>query len=427
MKFHGILIDGALYYSMNLRRILLFAIFFLRAAAADCQWFPQNSNTNSKLTSVCFVNENTGWVCGDNIVLKTTTSGDSWHLDSLNGYHNAIYFINGLRGFVCSNGGLFYRTQDGGGTWTPVNSGTSAHLRSIEFLNQNTGLLAGDEDYAAKTVDGGMTWNRISIDSGYNLFAVDLVNENVYYIAATSATVIKTTNGGITWTALSQNMPNPFFTVRFSNENTGWAMGCCGMYLMTVNGGLNWTEIQYLTFGYTLFSCVFSDANSGWSCGDAGNIIRTTNGGTSWDSLVSGTDNSLYSVFFVNNNTGWTVGYAGTILKTTNGGGPGFVIGIEKTYSGIPSSFRLYQNYPNPFNNATKIRFSVFSESGKGNSTTLKIFDVSGKEVETLVNEELRAGAYEMNWDGSNYPSGVYFYRLSKGRSVLSQRMILLK
>ncbi|BDQ04476.1 MAG: hypothetical protein KatS3mg036_1133 [Ignavibacterium sp.] len=90
-----------------------------------------------------------------------------------------------------------------------------------------------------------------------------------------------------------------------------------------------------------------------------------------------------------------------------------------------PTEFVLEQNYPNPFNPVTKIRFVIPNEVR--NLTTLKIYDLLGKEVATLVNEEKQAGLYEVDFDGSNLTSGVYFYQLQTGSSVQTKKMILLR
>ena len=89
----------------------------------------------------------------------------------------------------------------------------------------------------------------------------------------------------------------------------------------------------------------------------------------------------------------------------------------------IPSSYLLSQNYPNPFNPKTAIRFQV-----TGNSiVAMKDYDVMGREVQTLVNERLQAGTYETIFDGSNYSSGVYFYKLITNKYTETKRMILMK
>jgi hypothetical protein len=107
----------------------------------------------------------------------------------------------------------------------------------------------------------------------------------------------------------------------------------------------------------------------------------------------------------------------------------GYVIGINKISSEVPSKFRLEQNYPNPFNPKTKIKFDIapLSRGAGGVWTELKIYDITGREIQTLVNEKLNPGTYEVTFDGSNFASGVYFYQLRTGEFVNTKKLILLK
>jgi hypothetical protein len=98
--------------------------------------------------------------------------------------------------------------------------------------------------------------------------------------------------------------------------------------------------------------------------------------------------------------------------------------GIHAIGSEIPKSFALFQNYPNPFNPVTNIKFSLPEAS----FTKLIIYDELGREITTLVNEKQNAGTYEVDWDGSSYPSGVYFYKLIANEEIIeTKKMILLK
>ena len=105
--------------------------------------------------------------------------------------------------------------------------------------------------------------------------------------------------------------------------------------------------------------------------------------------------------------------------------------GIKKISEKVPQSYKLYQNYPNPFNPTTKIIFEIappFTKGGQGGLTTLKIYDILGREVATLVNEKLIPGTYEIMWDGHNYSSGVYFYQLiADGKIIGTKKMVLIK
>jgi len=96
----------------------------------------------------------------------------------------------------------------------------------------------------------------------------------------------------------------------------------------------------------------------------------------------------------------------------------------EIPQSGImPDEYALSQNYPNPFNPTTNIRFSLPSNG----HTSLKVYDMLGREVRTLISEEMPAGYYEINFDAHNLSSGVYFYTLTSGNFTSSNKMILLK
>jgi hypothetical protein len=95
----------------------------------------------------------------------------------------------------------------------------------------------------------------------------------------------------------------------------------------------------------------------------------------------------------------------------------------EKWMLEIPKQFELYQNFPNPFNPATKIRYSIAKEG----LVTLKIYNVIGEEVVTLVKEERSAGVYEINFNAASLPSGVYFYQVKAGDFIQTKKMILLK
>jgi hypothetical protein len=115
---------------------------------------------------------------------------------------------------------------------------------------------------------------------------------------------------------------------------------------------------------------------------------------------------------------------ADTVRAIYNGG---FNVGINPVSTVVPNQFALNQNYPNPFNPATKIKFDIPRWRGVGGWTSLKIFDITGREIETLVNEMLQPGIYEVTFDGSNLTSGVYFYQIVSSGFTETRRMLLIK
>ncbi len=98
-------------------------------------------------------------------------------------------------------------------------------------------------------------------------------------------------------------------------------------------------------------------------------------------------------------------------------------VGIREEGSGIPEKYNLHQNYPNPFNPSTTIRYEI----PKSGLVTVKVYNVLGKEIETLINENQTSGVYRLNWNASDYPSGIYFYKIESGEFSKVMKMVLLK
>ncbi len=111
--------------------------------------------------------------------------------------------------------------------------------------------------------------------------------------------------------------------------------------------------------------------------------------------------------------------------------GGGSTSGISENKNDLPSGFNLSQNYPNPFNPTTKIKYTIPNVIASGTKqtqlVTLKVFDVLGNEIVTLVNEEKPAGSYEMNFKAKGLSSGIYFYKLQTGSFVETRKMVLMK
>ncbi|MEN8192625.1 MAG: T9SS type A sorting domain-containing protein, partial [Bacteroidota bacterium] len=99
------------------------------------------------------------------------------------------------------------------------------------------------------------------------------------------------------------------------------------------------------------------------------------------------------------------------------------LVSVEKLQGMAPAKYELEQNYPNPFNPSTEIKFSI-PNSG---ATTLKVFNMLGQEVATLLDAELSAGSYKYNFDASTLSSGIYFYTLEAGKYSETKKMVLLK
>jgi hypothetical protein len=155
---------------------------------------------------------------------------------------------------------------------------------------------------------------------------------------------------------------------------------------------------------------------------------NNTCGNTTTPPSISGTGGTIDSPTCIVTNPTLTI--TTPTPMTSTGGTPVTLcyIGIKPVSSEIPEQFSLSQNYPNPFNPATKIKFEIPKSKFETNSKTeIRIYDVLGREVATLVNEQLSPGTYEVEWDGTNFPSGVYYYQLTVSSEQLTTNFIETK
>jgi photosystem II stability/assembly factor-like uncharacterized protein len=447
-------------------------------------WTRRNTylTTPRLLNDVAMVNTNEGWAAGDAGVIYRTTDGcNTWQHQlagttqaAFNGDSNSVYFLNQNLGWAVGptttpGGSVFLSTTDGGVNWArqTAPAGFAVILNSVSFVDANTGWAVGVTGRCAKTTDGGVTWNNVAITGagGLTLYSVQFRDTSNGYIVGGTASagyVMKTTDGGITWTNPPlQIAALPLFAVKHIDDVRAVTVGNSGTIFATTDSGATWEGRTAPPGALRPLRSLSVVGNTVFAAGDTV-VIVSTNGGTNWIRKTTGltTPRLLNDISMVNVYTGWAVGDVGTIQKTNDGGstwtsqqtpyptrnirsisfrpGLAFWVGVAGTMArnsdpiipsvrdaprGTPSEFALLQNYPNPFNPSTRILFEV----PRSTFVVLKVFDVLGREVATLVNEEMRPGRYERPFDGSGLASGVYFYRLHAGTFVQTKKLLLMK
>jgi hypothetical protein len=171
-----------------------------------------------------------------------------------------------------------------------------------------------------------------------------------------------------------------------------------------------------------MFGVCFINKDTGFVGGNTNKLFKTTDGGYSWARENTPPNNHTFeSIEFVNDTVGWTCSTSGMILHTTTGGQT--LVTVNNISTETPSKYSLWQNYPNPFNPTTNIKFSII----KAEQVNLIVYDIQGREVQTLVNERLKPGTYEATFDGSQLTSGVYFYKLITDGFSETKKMLLIK
>ena len=403
---------------------------------------------------------------------------------------NCVSFINSLTGIACGNNGAFFKTINGGTNWTQQTCPNAGNILKVRLFDINTGFAVATNGRIYKTTDGGNLWNLIYFDSLANGWGTaDIPDNQTLFVTGgyCKHAGAKTTNGGTSWDTVYvscecgpppiptgcttqdkvtmasksiyfiagyQSDPhmsgNPYVSFSFggggysflfdgygdrnlitsaayADTNCGIAFGGRGRVSKTSNGFRSWTDywypiggfswINYLSLADTL-NCL---ANIGFSQAGFNNsaVYKSTNGGLNW-ALCGALSNSLTAIKYYNFNYAVSWGPYGGIIANKE---PGIILQTNPPSSEVAGSYKLYQNYPNPFNPSSIIRFQIKDSR----FVTLKVYDIIGKEIATLVNDKLQPGTYEVKFDGSKLASGIYFYTLTAGEFKESKKALLIK
>ena len=381
-----------------------------------------------------FINETTGWVSGDNgTIVKTLDRGNNWILQS-SGVSQRLYdlfFIDTLIGWSIGDEGRILKTINGGENWSVTTSPTSLPLTDIDFNNYPIGWIVGGDVLSPgklfKTTNSGISWNTVSSPSlpPTEISELQFTSMNVGWIMCGNSSIsglqqlYRTTDGGDNWeTILSNNSDTTFLAMFFLNDSTGWISTFPVQKIFhTTNKGMNWERFEAPAIFNSIY---FSGSLKGWGGASTGEIYLTTDGGRNWVAQISPMNNPIKKLFFHGENYGWAVGFLGNIIHTSNGG----ISFVDSASTDIyPADFILCQNYPNPFNPFTKIIFEIPSSS----VVTLKVYDILGRELITLIEEYKSRGKHEIGFDASEYASGIYFYRLQGEGFARTKKMVLIK
>ncbi len=344
-------------------------------------------------------------------------------------------------------GAYFIKSTNNGVSWFPFGEVLSGfeYVISMDFATANTGYLCAERSYLKgtilKTTNGGSNWVEQPLPDSVYINEIEFIDNETGFAAGfrvvdfvLQAVVYNTTNGGITWQEKLFPDVNNFSGVSFISQSTGFLIGIgqfsfSTLILKTTNGGINWTQIntiqnllpegiEFLSSGYGIY---YGENGSS----SIKNILigSTSNNGLTWQldsidytDLITGAKMLDPSNWYVAGGFPW--GDA-VVFHTTTGGS----VFIEPIGSEVPSSYSLEQNYPNPFNPSTRIRFSIPVSS----ETSLKVYDIMGREVAKLVDQKLSAGNYEVEFSGENLNTGIYFYRFVSAGKNFVKKMILVK
>ncbi len=435
------------------------------------------------LRSIKMTDQNTGYAVGSNgSIWKTTDGGFNWSRYSgattIQAF-NGVDFYDAQNGMVVGNDGQAWKTTNAGITWTSITSSIPYdYFNAVDMISPTTALVLGDNVY--KTTDGGATWTTISpVFPDSPPARLRMFNESVGVIVGPTGFfgsfpfVFKTTDGGNTWTDMNFSLltTDKLYDVAFRTADDMVVVGNAGSVYHTSDNGVNWTQFNLglanFPYGAQTLAVEFSGPNEAIVAGAMSQIVKVYLDDivpvelASFSCSVNNSDVTLHWItsselnnhrFEIERKTSqsevWqkigTVNGNGTTTNSTeyyftdenlspdiynyrlkqidfNGSFEySKVVNADLT---SPVAFELMQNYPNPFNPSTTISYNIPNSA----FVILKIYDVLGNEITTLVNQHQSAGKYNVSFDAGNLSNGVYIYSLQANDFSDVKKMIYMK
>jgi len=433
--------------NIKLKNIVFLLLIFITQASDTFSlnyWNAISSPVSKTLTKCFFINSSTGWISGDSgTIIRTTNSGNNWVIQNSGTSNNIedIFFLNERLGwaltyqvFPDSNefpGTEILTTTNGGNNWlSSMFPDTNMFMKSVYYLDSLKGFLGGISAAIVMTTNAGFSWRYTDTDSSLlfilPVFKIDFYDNNLGYACGgfrdISGITWVTTNGGFNWkgTILA---PEPFFDLTILNNQkticAGGDLEYGSSIARTTDQGANWFYDTLGVFGLATGIDNRTPSEIWMATSYAEKFIYSLDTGITWTALETPDNSAIFDLDFTDTTYGFACGVNGVILK------------YDRTKSSLNNNndlladrgFNLYQNYPNPFNPKTVIRYSL-SET---RFTSIKIYNVLGHEVAALVSEKQNPGSYKVEFDGTNLPSGIYYYKITSGKYSAIKRMVLIK
>ncbi len=376
------------------------------------------------------------YASSDSLFFISRDNGITWDslaiVNKLTSY-NDIIKIDGTI-YVTAYGQGVYRSSDNGISWEPMNSGLdyfSKYAISFQYNNNQLYLATDGGGVYYSNLNSPVTWHPYNdgLPSlyGYTINDLQLIKDGLIASAGASGYYYVRNNNSAEWTEYSvDTLKRPNIHSFVSFNDTVFAATTRGVY-RSIDNGLTWDSVGISPMPYPA-DYLTKDGNRIYAV----YIIKgefylwySDDKGDTWN-FKDHQFTTLYQLKFRDNKF-WAATHHGIWFNAID------PTGVDNDIK--PVEYKLEQNYPNPFNPTTKIKYSIPVEmlrSAEGRTTlqnvTLKIYDILGNEVATLVNKEQPASEYEVVWNASNLPSGIYFYRLTvSGKHIKTMKMILMK
>lgn len=362
------------------------------------------------------------------ILYKSSDGGLSWHpaIDGLDTYNVSTLSMNKISGnlYIGSFPHGFYLSSDEGTTWVSRNTGLTNTFIQTLSTNMNGDIFAGTYFGGVfRTTNEGLQWQEVNNGITYTNIVSLIVLSDGTILAGGGAVpsggnaTFRSTNNGDNW-HMVLDKPCLSFTQIPGGKLFALVKLDVQQIWVSTDGGENWTNPNQ---GSEIFPELLTSNSMGYLlAGSYWSLYISGDEGMHWQEMEPLPDFAPVSCLAFDS---LNYLYVGTWEKGLYKSVIPVITSLNEDSKINPDEFMLYQNYPNPFNPVTKIKYSIAAPG----MVQIKIFDLFGSEIKTLLNEYRQTGIYELEFNASNLPSGVYFYRMIIGSYSETKKLILLR
>jgi photosystem II stability/assembly factor-like uncharacterized protein len=305
------------------------------------------------------------------------------------------------------------RSTDDGDTWSSM-SGIGGYIADFGFASNGDGFAVAGGFY--RSTNAGATWNLLSSPDALTTFAVDAHDHVVG--GTIFGHVLRSPDGGVSWQDVATPTTHAFFATFVDPANRIFLASHDGGGLFrSVDDGLSWQRLTSGLADSAIWSMVGNDAGDLFVGTESQGVFRSTDHGETWEPFGDGLPAApIYSLTMDDVSALYAALPEGGVYRTS---GP--AVGVPS--GATPPPLALEQNAPNPFNPITAIRYVLDRPA----HVRLRVYDVLGRHVATLVDERKEAGRHVAVFDASTLPSGVYTYELSTPSLRESRKMVIAR
>ena len=404
----------------------------------DAQWIRCGKASDSffSFTSTTNVTGDTNLFAGSNSygVFLSTDNGTSWTATSKGVSFGSIRGLAAIDTNIFAAGYTVWVTNDNAKNWTQTTIGNND---PSAIAISDSGIFAGTYISGIfQSSDTGKNWTEVNsglTDSA--LYITALFHSDTSLFAGTwGRGAFRSTNNGASWTEVNNGIVNHVHSFAVSPNDVGGTNLFAGTYFgegvyLSTNNGESWTPVNTGMTKKNVRSLAVSQNGTGgvklFAGTDGGGVFLSTNNGALWTALNNGLTSPIVNALFISGSylfAGTNQGVWRRLLSDTSN--TSTTTSVEQINSdNLNGGFGLEQNYPNPFNISTKIRYQIPTAE----NVSLKVYDILGKEVSTLVNEKMPAGSNEVEFGAKDLPGGIYIYILQAGTYTEIKEMALFK